>query len=96
MARARLEAVVGDRKEAERFARSALADYRAAMDWTEDTPEFEVAHFRLDEAGRWVRETFGCWLTRNGTSYQRTCPVDLAHDRIGLSPGLRNVIRECR
>lgn len=95
MARARFHAAVGQESDAEPLARGALAEFAAAMNWLEDTPEFEVAHYRLDEAGRWIRETFGCWLAREGTSYTRTCPADIAHIRVGFSPGMKNVIREC-
>ena len=95
MARARLREQEGDSAGAEAVARAALADFAGAMNWLEDTPEFDVAHYRLDQAGRWVRETFGCWLERDGTSYSRTCPADLAHTRVGFSPGMKDVIREC-
>jgi hypothetical protein len=95
MARARLQVCMGDEAGAESVARAALADFAGAMNWLEDTPEFEVAHYRLDEAGRWVRETFGCWLRHDGTTYTRTCPADLAHLRVGMSPGMKNMIREC-
>jgi hypothetical protein len=95
MGRARLQVFLGNRDAAEPLARSALADFAGAMNWLEDTPGFEVAHYRLDEAGRWIRETFGCWLERKDTTYARTCPADLAHKRVGLSPGMSNVIREC-
>ena len=93
MARARLQNFLGSDDQS--LARGALVDFAGAMNWLEDTPEFEIAHYRLDEAGRWVRERFGCWLKRDGTTYTRTCPADLAHNRIGLSPGMRNVIRIC-
>jgi hypothetical protein len=95
MAQARLMVVLGQQNDAEPLARAALADFAGAMNWLEDTPDFEVAHFRLDEAGRWIRETFGCWLERDGSSYSRTCPADLAHIRVGMSPGMTNVVREC-
>jgi hypothetical protein len=95
MARARLMVFMGDAAGAEPVARAALADFAGAMNWLEDTPEFEVAHYRLDEAGRWIRETFGCWLKREGSAYSRTCPADLAHIRVGMSPGMKNVVREC-
>ena len=95
MARARLQVLLGRLGVAEPLARGALVDFAGAMNWLEDTPEFEVAHYRLDEGGRWVRERFGCWLERDGEQYYRTCPADLAHTRIGLSPGMSNVIREC-
>jgi hypothetical protein len=96
MARARLMALGdGHQEPAEQLARDALGDFAGAMNWLEDTPEFEVAHYRLDEAGRWVRETFGCWIKRDGSTYSRTCPADIAHVRVGLSPGMRNIVRQC-
>jgi hypothetical protein len=95
MGRARLQIVMGDKSSAEKAARAALADFAGAMNWLEDMPGFDVAHLRLDEAGRWVREAFGCWLKRDGTSYARTCPADLAHLRVGNSPGMTNIVREC-
>lgn len=95
MARARLQVFMGNEATAEPVARAALADFAGAMNWLEDMPEFEVAHYRLDEAGRWVRETFGCWLKHGGTGYTRTCPADLAHLRVGNSPGMTNIVREC-
>ena len=39
----------------------------------------------MDDAGRWVRETFGCAVLQENGTYYRTCPVDLAHRRIGMS-----------
>ncbi len=95
MARARLQSMLGEVASAEELARGALKEFWAAMNWLEGTPEFEVAHYRLDEAGRWIRQTFGCRLTREGMDYSRTCPADLAHIRAGMSPGMKNVIREC-
>lgn len=95
MTSAHLQVALGEAQEAERLARGALADFRGAMNWLEDTPDFDVAHILLDEAGRWIRETFGCWLQRESTTYSRTCPADLAHIRIGFSPGMTNVVREC-
>jgi hypothetical protein len=95
MARARLQVVMSDKASAEATARAALADFAGAMNWLEDTPGFDVAHLRLDEAGRWIRETFGCWLTRDGADYSRTCPADLAHLRVGNSPGMKDVVRVC-
>jgi len=68
MARARHRVFLGDEASAEPVVRSALADFAGAMNWLEDTPEFEVAHFWLDQAGRWIRETFGCWIPRDGAA----------------------------
>lgn len=74
-------------REAEAVARSALADFASALNWAEDSVLEGSVHARMDQAGRWVREAFGCTLRRDGNVYSRTCPVDLAHNRIGLSIG---------
>jgi hypothetical protein len=79
----------------EQLARSALATLRSAMDWLEDTPEFDAAHHALDEAGAFIRRTFGCELHRDGTSYSVTCPVALAHNRSGFSPSFIILEQEC-
>jgi hypothetical protein len=78
----------GARNEGEGIARRALSMFRSAMNYLEDLPPFHEAHEALDEAGLWVRTTFGCSLSQQGTSYSQTCPVALAHVRVGLSPGL--------
>jgi hypothetical protein len=72
--------------------RAVLGRLRSAMDWLEDTPDFEAAHMLLDQAGRLTRQTFGCSLYQDGQRYEQRCPVALAHTRLGLSPTL--VIRE--
>ncbi len=72
---------------AEKDARAALALFARSLDWAEDTEEEDEAHRLMDQAGTWVRETFGCRLTRSGTKYSQTCPVALAHNRIGMSIG---------
>jgi hypothetical protein len=72
---------------AEKDARVALALFARSLDWAEDTEEEDKAHRLMDQAGTWVRETFGCQLTRSGTKYSQTCPVALAHNRIGMSIG---------
>lgn len=87
------EAPIGLR--AEELARRALQLYRGALDWAEDTDLEDGAHRALDDAGRWVSETFGCHLERSGDKYFRTCPVDLAHNRLGLSIGGRSARRIC-
>jgi hypothetical protein len=84
-----------DLHHAEVNARNALAAYRSSLDWAEDTDREEDAHRRLDEAGHWVRETFGCFLDRDGKSYKQTCPVALGHNRIGLSISGRASVRVC-
>ncbi len=83
------------RQKAEQDARSALAAYRGSLDWAEDTDLEEEAHRALDDAGRWVRETFGCFLDRSGRTYNQTCPVELAHNRVGLSIGGQAASRVC-
>lgn len=72
---------------AEKDARAALALFARSLDYAEDTEEEDEAHRLMDQAGAWVRETFGCQLTRSGTRYSQTCPVALAHNRIGMSIG---------
>lgn len=72
---------------AERDARAALALFARSLDWAEDTDQEENAHRLMDEAGEWVRRTFGCQVERVGLEYRQTCPVALAHNRIGFSVG---------
>lgn len=74
--------------EAEALARESLRALRSAMDWLEDEPGFDEAHSRLDEAGTWVRSTYGCHLTFEDGTYYQDCPVAHAHVRMGLSPGM--------
>ena len=71
--------------EAEAKARTALATLRSAMDWLEGTDQFDAAHQALDDAGSWVCRTFKCRLEQRGESYFQSCPVALAHNRIGFS-----------
>lgn len=89
------ESLVGARDDAERDSRQALAAYRGSLDWAEDSDDEEESHRLLDEAGKWVRSTFGCRLERDGEQYQQTCPVALGHNRIGLSVGGRAAKRVC-
>ena len=79
----------------EQRARSALAVFRSALDWLEDTPYFEQAHSSLDKAGRQIRERFGCKLSFENGEYRQTCPVALAHKRVGLSIGAVVEESEC-
>jgi hypothetical protein len=81
--------------QAEPVARKALAQFRSAMNWLEDTDQFEPAHSRLDEAGAYVRRTFGCTLHQDGERYEQRCPVALAHNRMGLSVGMIVEESEC-
>ena len=80
---------------AEQSARSALAEFRSAMNWLEDSDHFDNAHQRIDEAGAYVRRTFGCQLHQEGMSYEQRCPVALAHNRIGFSVGMFIEQSEC-
>ena len=89
-----LVTVEGPTPEAEKKARDGLRILRSAMNWLEGTDDFETAHSALDEAGRYTRETFGCWLTLDEQGYAVTCPVSLAHNRVGLSIG--GIVREAR
>lgn len=69
--------------------RAIMPVLRSAMDWLEDTDHFDAAHQRLDSVGQLARQHFpsGCALAfRDGTYFQE-CPVALAHNRAGLSPG---------
>lgn len=75
--------------EQERILRQAVTTVRSAMNWAEaadDTATFDAAHQLLDTTGRYLRETFGCTLAREGTEYYQECPVALAHNRMGMSP----------
>lgn len=74
-------------ERAETDARKALALFARSLDWAEDTGEEGEAHRLMDEAGAWVRRTFGCQLARSGNEYCQRCPVALAHNRIGMSIG---------
>lgn len=82
--------------EPERRARLALRILRSALNWLEDTAHFEEVHAALDEAGKRVRLAFGCTVTFDWKrGYARTCPVDLAHNRIGMSPAIVIEESEC-
>lgn len=71
---------------AQKIARASLETFASSLNWLEDTDHFEEAHRLLDLAGKYVRRTFGCTLHWTGSEYQQTCPVALAHTRIGVSP----------
>ena len=76
-----------DLENAEGEARAALSFFARSLDWAEDTDDESEAHRVMDEAGAWVRRTFFCHLERSGTKYEQTCPVALAHNRLGFSIG---------
>ena len=82
--------------EPERRARKGLGILRSAVDWLEDSDQFDHAHKVLDDAGRRVRTTFGCNLNfEPGKGYSQTCPVALAHNRVGCSTGFIIEESEC-
>lgn len=82
--------------DSETQAREGLSVLRSAVDWLEDSPYFDGAHRRLDDAGQQVRLTFGCYLAFDPEDgYSRTCPVDLAHTRVGISTGFIVEESEC-
>jgi hypothetical protein len=86
--------IEGPTEEAGAQLRHSLSILRSAMNWLEDSSLFDVAHERLDLAGRLAREHFpeGCALSfRDGTYFQE-CPAALAHNRMGMSVGY--VVRE--
>lgn len=85
----------GPSSDSETTARQLLATIRSLMDHVEDTETFEPAHQLLDRAGTFVRETFGCFLDRAGLAYYETCPVTLAHVRVGFSVGVVIKARLC-
>ena len=70
---------------------------RSAMDWLEDTDEFENAHVLLDEIGRFIRTEVedACLVTYEGGEYFNECPVSLAHSRVGMSIGFVVHKAEC-
>lgn len=86
-AQAMLDAEPANIECAETKAVEALAAYRSALDWAEDTDRREEMHLRLDAAGRWRREQFGCAVEYSDGKYWETCPVALGHHRVGLSAG---------
>jgi hypothetical protein len=86
--------IEGACEEAGDQLRRALSVLRSAMNWLEDSDLFDVAHERIDVAGRLAREHFpdGCAFSfRDGTYFQE-CPAALAHNRMGMSIGY--VVRE--
>lgn len=76
---------------------SAVRILRSAMNWLEDTDDFEAAHAKLDQAGAFRRTHFPalCILSLGEQGYAVTCPVSLAHNRVGLSPGYIVRSAEC-
>jgi hypothetical protein len=62
---------------------------RSAMNWLEDTALFSQAHTVLDQIGAITRKfrVEACVVENDDKDYFDTCPVSLAHTRVGLSPG---------
>lgn len=84
-------------EEHHQLLRNAIKTIRSAMNWLEDSEHFENAHVALDEAGRLARDYFpeGCTLAYRDDTYFVECPVALAHNRIGMSPGMVIKSAEC-
>lgn len=93
LARAR-ELRESSRSLAEEEARRGLGHFASALNWAEDSPFEEAMHVRLDAAGRWVEQAFGCQLHREATAYSQRCPVALGHNRWGMSAGMLTV-KQC-
>jgi hypothetical protein len=87
----------GGSDEDESVLRGALVILRSAMNWLEETEQFEEAHAWLDKGGRLAREAFpaGCQFPFRDGTYYIECPVALAHNRHGLSVGFVVRKREC-
>jgi hypothetical protein len=67
------------------------------MNWLEDGTHFDRAHSTLDNAGVLARKYFpeGCALEYSDGTYWMSCPVALAHNRIGMSVGVVIRAAEC-
>lgn len=79
--------LASDHDAAEQCARAALDRVVRAFWWAEELPEEEAVHGLMHDLGRWVRETFGCTIVPSDGVYQDTCPVSIAHRRVGMSIG---------
>ena len=93
----RLVGTTGPTVEAAEAIRTSVRALRSAMNWLEDTDDFEVAHQRIDAAGAFRREHFRdqCLLAHSDTGYAQECPVALAHNRVGMSIGYVVRSAEC-
>jgi hypothetical protein len=67
--------------------REALELFSRSYLWSIGNQLESESHEILDRAGAWVRETFGCALHWDGSSYFQKCPVALAHSGYGFSMG---------
>lgn len=75
-------------EQADAEARLAIDHATRAFWWAEDSEAEEKQHTLMHQIGRWTRRNVGCSLTFDGASYSHTCPIRIAHKRIGLSPGI--------
>jgi hypothetical protein len=80
---------------AEQYARESLRLAASAFWIAEDSPLEDAAHDDLDKLGRWTRETFGCALSFEDGHYVQTCPIAIAHKRVGCSVGMLVTNRIC-
>ena len=85
----------GANEQAERVGRGALAILASALNWLEDSGDFERAHQELDRAGKFVRKAFGCHLEQVDGKYEQRCPVEIAHVRLGFSVEMKIQGSEC-
>jgi hypothetical protein len=74
-------------EQAESEARRAIDRAARAFWWAEDTDTERAQHDLLHKIGRWTRRTFGCHFDYTGSEYRQTCPLAIAHVRVGISPG---------
>jgi len=71
---------------AERAARVAIQSIVHGFWRAEGTRLEEAQHRLMHRIGRWTRRTFGCHLELDGNQYFETCPIQMAHRRMGFSP----------
>lgn len=74
-----------ERSGAEATARHAIDQAVRAFWWAEDSDLEERQHELMHKIGRWTRSQFGCQLEFDGTTYFETCPIQMAHRRMGMS-----------
>ena len=69
--------------------RESLAAYWSAMNWLDKGTDFDAAHEELHLVGRVARSRFAssCQIDFSNGGYGHACPVVLAHNRFGMSPG---------
>lgn len=85
---ARARKIIGyQRQAAEREARNAIDCAVKAFWWAEGTEMEEAQHELMHRIGKWTRRSFGCRLLLDDKGYHRTCTIDIAHIRLGLSIG---------